>query len=293
MTQLRDDFAPVHPIPVGTWWDEPSADHVEGAPFVEHSAEVAAPPSIAPPPGPPAPRVSVIIPTLNEAANLPHVLPQLPSVHEVIIVDGRSTDGTADVARALIPDVRVVHQTGKGKGEALRAGLEAATGDIVVMMDADGSTDPNEIPRFVQALVSGAQYAKGSRFMEGGGTSDMTLIRRLGNFGLLALVRVLHGARFTDLCYGYNAFWRRFGPQLQLDSDGFEIETLMNIRALRAGLKVAEVPSFEKDRINGESHLRSVPDGLRVLRTIIQERFRPAPGRSSVGSRTVDESGGS
>jgi glycosyltransferase involved in cell wall biosynthesis len=216
--------------------------------------------------------VSVVVPAKNEAENLEHVLPMIPSwVDEVILVDGHSTDSTVAVAQYLMPSIKVVHQTGRGKGDALRAGFEAATSDIIVMIDADGSTQPSEIPAFVEALVDGADFVKGSRFTEGGGTSDMSALRRLGNWGFTTLVKVLFGGSFTDLCYGYNAFWRRVLPELHLDGDGFEIETIMNVRALKAGLKVVEVPSFEAERIHGESNLRTFPDGWRVLKAICRE----------------------
>lgn len=222
--------------------------------------------------------VSVIIPTLNEAANLPHVLPMIPDdVHEVILVDGRSTDGTVEVAHQLRPDIRVVYEKRRGKGAALRAGFAAATGEIIVMLDADGSTDPREIPAFIGALRAGADFAKGSRFLQGGGTSDMSFLRRFGNWSLTTLVRVFFGGGYSDLCYGYNAFWRRILPQLHLDGDGFEIETMMNVRALRAGIKIAEVPSFEFERVHGTSNLQTFPDGWRVLKTILRERFLPRP----------------
>lgn len=219
-------------------------------------------------------RVTVVIPALNEAENLPHVLPRIPSwVHEVLLVDGRSVDGTADVARACYPRVRIVEQQGKGKGAALRSGFAEATGDIVVMLDADGSTDPAEIPAYIGPLLAGADFAKGSRFIQGGGTADMSVVRRVGNWGFVRMVQMLHGGQFTDLCYGYNAFWRRVLPALDLDGDGFEIETLMNVRALRAGLKIVEVPSFEDRRIYGQSRLRTFPDGWRVTKAILRERL--------------------
>src|SRR5919106_623141 len=156
------------------------------------------------------PRVSVVIPALNEQDNLPHVLPRIPAlVDEVVLVDGASTDNTVEVARRLRPDILVVNQVGSGKGAALRSGFAAASGEIIVTIDADGSTDPAEIPFFVHALLAGADVAKGSRFLHGGGTSDMPLHRRLGNGMFVQLVRRLYGGRYTDLCYGYNAFWRR------------------------------------------------------------------------------------
>src|SRR5437879_5274135 len=151
--------------------------------------------------------ISVIIPARNEALNLPHVLPHIPAfVSEVILVDGHSTDNTVEEARCLLPNVRIVEQTGRGKGDAIRAGLAATTGDIIILMDADGSADPLEITRFVKVLLAGNDFAKGSRFIKGGGSHDITLFRRLGNFGLISLVNILFGTRFTDLCYGYNAF---------------------------------------------------------------------------------------
>ena len=220
-------------------------------------------------------RVSVVIPALNEAENLPHVLPRIPGwVHEVVLVDDHCTDDTIAVARSLMPAIRVVENTGRpGKGNAMTVGFAAATGDIIVMLDADGSEDPGEIPIFLGALLGGADFAKGSRFILGGGTSDMPLLRRLGNKGFVLLVRVLFGARFSDLCYGYNAFWRRVLPQLALDADGFEIETMLNLRAFKAGLAIKEVASFESERIHGVGRLKTFPDGWRVLKTISRERF--------------------
>jgi glycosyltransferase involved in cell wall biosynthesis len=230
------------------------------------------------------PLVSVVIPALNEARNLPHVFAELPAwVYEVVLVDGNSTDGTAEIARELFPTVRIVGQTGKGKGNALAAGFAACSGDVIVMLDADGSADPAEIESFVDALCAGADFAKGSRFLDGGGSSDITVTRRAGNWFFSTLVNVMYGTKYSDLCYGYNAFWRHCLPAIRVDCDGFEVETLINIRAARAGLSVAEVPSFERDRIHGESNLRTFRDGFRVLRTILREW----PRRATMGNRAA------
>ena len=224
------------------------------------------------------PSVSVVVPTLNEAANLPHVLRRLsPGMEELIVVDGHSVDDTVSVVKELRPDARVILQNRRGKGNALACGFAAATGDIIVMIDADGSTDPTEIPRFLNPLVEGADFVKGSRYMDGGGSTDITGLRSAGNKALGASVNVLFGTRYTDLCYGYSAFWRRCLPQLQIDCDGFEVETVLNIRAAKAGLRVIEVPSQEEDRIHGVSNLNAWRDGKRVLRTIVRERFTRLP----------------
>ncbi|CAN5178558.1 N/A [soil metagenome] len=241
------------------------------------------PPSIAEviPPNVTRPTVSVIIPALNEARNLPHVAERMPAdVDEIVVVDGGSKDDTVAVAEMLWPDAIHIRQTRRGKGNALTCGFEAATGDIIVAIDADGSTDPAEIPRFVATLLAGADFAKGSRFIKGGGSNDITKIRRAGNWGLNTLVNVLFTTAYTDLCYGYNAFWRRCLDVIDLPDtqpldaqwgDGFEIETMVNVRAVARGLTIAEVHSHEANRIHGESNLNAVRDGLRVLRTIVSE----------------------
>jgi glycosyltransferase involved in cell wall biosynthesis len=227
---------------------------------------------------------------LNEAKNLEHVLPALPKgLFEVILVDGASLDGTIETALRLRPDVRIVRQTRSGKGNALACGFAASRGDVIVMLDADGSADPREIPRFVDALRRGADFAKGSRRLAGGGSADLTRIRALGNRFLSLLVNRLCESDYTDLCYGYNAFWARTClPVLGLDwrsppapgddgrlwGDGFEIETLIHMRVARAGLNVVEVPSYELPRLHGVSNLNAPRDGMRVLRTILTEGRR-------------------
>lgn len=236
------------------------------------------------------PAVSLVIPTLNEAHNLGHVLPLIPDwVSEVIIVDGRSTDNTIAVAKALRPDVNVVLETTPGKGAALTAGFRAATGAIIAAIDADGSMDPRELHAYLGQLMTGSDLVKGSRFMQGGGTTDMEPHRKLGNWGLMTLVNTLFRGRYSDLCYGYFAFWRHALDVLDPDVDGFEIETQINVRALKGKLRVAEVASFEAERINGSSNLHAVRDGLKILRVILRERFSrmaPAtPAMALVGDR--------
>ncbi|WP_250008529.1 glycosyltransferase family 2 protein [Actinoplanes sp. M2I2] len=254
----------------------------------------------------------MVIPTLNEERNLPHVFAKLPAnIDEVVLVDGGSKDRTVEVARELRPDVVVVQQTRTGKGNALACGFAACTGDIIVMIDADGSTDPAEIPLFVKKLTDGADFVKGSRFNHGGHSHDITKLRKLGNDGLNVVVNVLFGTKFTDLCYGYNAFWRTVVPVLDLPDttlprktdgtkhwgDGFEIETMINIRAAVDGMKVGEVGSIEHRRIHGETNLNTFRDGFRVLRTIFSEygrmRGQKRAGRRAPGGVIVHQQPGS
>jgi glycosyltransferase involved in cell wall biosynthesis len=224
--------------------------------------------------------VSLVIPAKNEALNIAWVLEQVPEcVDEIILVDGNSTDVTVVAAQSCRPDIRVITQQGSGKGWALRTGFLAATGDVIVMMDADGSMAPQEITHYLYFLANGYDFVKGSRFICGGGSLDITRFRKLGNRSLLAVFNRLYGAQLTDLCYGFCAFHRRYLPHLNLASTGFEIEAELTVHAMHAGLRIAEVPSVEMPRRAGRSNLRSIRDGIRVLRTVLREHRAGITGR--------------
>ncbi|MDX1892466.1 glycosyltransferase family 2 protein [Mycolicibacterium sp. 050158] len=217
--------------------------------------------------------VSLVIPVRNEARNIAWVLEQVTDdVDEIILVDGNSTDATLITALSARPDVKVVAQEGTGKGSALRTGFRAATGDVIVMMDADGSMAPQEILHFIHFLGNGYDFVKGSRFLCGGGSLDITPFRRLGNKFLMSVFNNLYDSEVTDLCYGFCAFKRQYLDLLELSSTGFEIESEMVVRAMQAGLRVAEVPSMEMPRRHGESNLNAIRDGVRVLRTLVRLR---------------------
>ena len=214
-------------------------------------------------------------------------------LHEVILVDGNSKDDTIEAARRAYPSIRVLTQSGRGKGDAFRTGFAAVTGNLVVMLDADGSADPAEIPRFVDALEAGADFAKGSRFLDGGGSADITGLRRLGNTFLSGTANLLHGTHFTDLCYGYNAFWARCLPFIALDVPGFEVETLINLRIAGAGMKITEVPSYEADRISRREQPQHLPRRLPRARHDPQRGAAPPqhPPRAASRSRPRDAGG--
>ncbi len=231
---------------------------------------------------PPHPRVSVIVPAKGEADNIREILPYLSNYFEVVVVVSEDDHESARAAREALPSSKVVYQTRKGKGNALVCGFEQCNGDVIVTFDVDGSADPHEIPRFVEALTRGADLAKGSRFAPGGGSQDITQFRSIGNYGLNLLASGLTGTRFSDLCYGFNAFWADQLPMLCLPDteaeepqtgDGFEIETMIIGRFAFARAIIIEVPSYEYDRYYGESNLNAIRDGFRVLWTILRDRF--------------------
>lgn len=245
------------------------------------------------------PRVSVVVPAKNEADNIAAVLPFLDCYHEVIVVVCKDDHASAEAARTALPSARIVIQTRKGKGNAMACGFAEVTGDVIVMFDVDGSADPREIPRFITALTDGADFAKGSRFCRGGGSEDATLLRAWGTMGLTLMASVLTATRFTDLCYGYNAFWTDQLPVLDLPpvhlragdnremvhGDGFEIEALIISRFALAGVHITEVPSFEYNRYHGESNLNTFRDGFRVLRTMWNTRVNMEDTHAQIRNR--------
>ena len=231
--------------------------------------------------------ISVVIPTKNEARNIGWVLERMePLVDEIVIVDGLSHDGTIEAALRVRPDAVIVAHAVPGKGEAVRAGFAAATGDLVVMLDADGSMDPAEISTFVPALADGADVAKESRFMAGGGTTDMTSLRKIGNACLVRVANFLLGTSHTELCYGHMAFRHSRLEELDLRASGFEIETELVVKACRAGLAVVEVPSFESPRRYGTSNLNTFRDGWRVMTLLRQVRH---PYDDAIGVASVSQ----
>jgi glycosyltransferase involved in cell wall biosynthesis len=219
--------------------------------------------------------VTVVIPTLNEEKTIADIIWELNHLgyHDIVIVDGNSCDRTVEIAKEY--GVNVLVQNGRGKGAALREAFnhDDVNGDMILMIDADGSMNPKEVPGLIDALGSGADLAKGSRFLQPGYSEDMNLIRRIGNHFFIWLVNLFWSANYTDLCYGFGVFRksavRKLYPHLR--SKNFEIETEIFIKAKKMGLRVVEAPSIEFRRKHGKSNLDAVSDGFRILRTIFRE----------------------
>ncbi len=216
------------------------------------------------------PYVSIVIPTLNEAENIKRLLAEVNKEmsgysHEVLVVDKHSKDNTASIARGM--GARVLYDDG-GKGSALIKGFHAARGNIIISMDADLSHRPKELKLLTAAIEAGYDVCMGSRFLIGGGSDDMPAFRRFGNKVFVLLVNAIYHVNYSDLCYGYRSFTKKTARMLNLTSTGFGIETEISIKAWKAGLKIIEIPSYEKKRENGRGKLNSFRDGYIILKTI-------------------------
>jgi len=216
------------------------------------------------------PYLSIVIPTLNEQQNIRHLIKGIRPIikdytSEIIIVDGHSTDSTVKIAKSM--GAKILYDN-VGKGSALRNGLMAAKGDIIISMDADMSHRPNELRILIAGIEAGYEICMGSRFLTGGGSDDMPLFRKIGNKIFVEMVNLIYRSRYTDLCYGYRSFARGIARRLDLKEGGFGIETEISIKARKKGMKVLEVPSYEKKRFKGTAKLRSLNDGFVILKTI-------------------------
>ncbi len=242
--------------------------------------------------------ISLIVPAMNEAKTLNLVLEKVPEwVDEIIVIDGNSKDETFETALQNPRVSKVYAQRSKGKGAALSLGFSLATSDLIAIIDADGSMNPQELPRFLDQFPD-ADIVKGSRSRSLKGYSDdLTWFRDFGNQVLTKLCNFLFRQNWTDLAYGYAVVSNDSLKQLGLSSydnmgsilghkaygQGFEIEALIFCRSANWGFNVVEIPSHEHRRITGSSNLRAVRDGFRVLAAIGIEKCRSKPREVRIG----------
>jgi len=241
--------------------------------------------------------VSIVIPANNEEQTLPWVLRDmdraiagLPEHHfEVIVVDDHSTDATAAIARDFGATV-VTNPGPGGKGRALRCGFERATGDVIVMLDADYSHKPEDLPRFLDALQGDVGLVIGSRVF--GGSDEYTHIRALGNVFLSAAVGLSLGRYLSDALNGFKAFRREVFTDFRYTSKAFEIEVELIANTLRRGYRVVECSSHERARAGGVEKSKVVRHGTRFLVRIIREGLKGVPRRRAAAEEGAAASAG-
>lgn len=213
--------------------------------------------------------LTVVIPAKDESANIAGVLDGLTHVEKVIVVSP-DYELTKPIVESY-PNAYFHLWLTPGKGEAMRAGMNRANTKYIMCMDADGSHRPEELEGAWDALRNGSSVVKGSRAR--GGSSDLTVYRSFGNSFLTGLYNLIYNQRITDLCYGYFGATREVLDNLVLDAVGFEIEAEFMARAAKAGYGIYEFPSYELDRVNGESNLFPIRDGLKILYTIVRNKW--------------------
>jgi glycosyltransferase involved in cell wall biosynthesis len=201
-------------------------------------------------------RVTVVIPAKDEEGLIGEIIESVrPYADEVLVVDGHSRDRTRDIA--LEHGARVIQDNGRGKGEALRLSISAATTGIVVFIDADGSHDPKDIPAMVAPIIAGnADMVVGSRGKGGSdelhGTFEQ-LIRYVGSQLIMLAINYRWNVRLTDSQNGFRAIRRQVGKSLGLTSNLTTIEQEMTMKALKQGYRVGEIASHEYERRWGKS----------------------------------------
>ena len=211
-------------------------------------------------------RISVVIPARNECKSLPTMLRELPAdkIHEILVVDGHSTDGTPDVVRAA--GFKVVTQQRRGYGAGVITGMQVAEGDLVTFMDADGSYDPEAIFRMRELIeTKGYDIVFCSRYLPESGSDDDTIVRLIGNKFFTTLMRVMFGVKITDALFFYALAKKEVYDSIKWETTDFSLCIEVPIKVHKAGYKYTEIPSRERPRIAGVSKVNAFTDGLAIL----------------------------
>jgi len=225
--------------------------------------------------------VSVVIPAYNEEKNIEEILSRTNKTmetmgvsYEIIVVDDGSTDKTRLLAERH-KATTLTNGTNRGKGQALKRGLQNAIGNIIITMDADGSHQPEEIPKLLKPLVNGADIVAGSRFLGRRERGSVKRLHILGNHLFNLLILLLTKKRITDSQTGFRAYKKRIIQEIEIISNGYEVETELTIKTLKNGYLIQEEPITCEKRKSGLSGLKTLSDGSKILKTILQTYFAP------------------
>lgn len=219
-------------------------------------------------------KVSVLIPTKNEEGCIGRVLKEIPRdiVNEVVIIDGQSTDGTREEAKKFLKkNDKLIRQKKIGFGDAFLEGIKLVRGEIIIMMDADGSHNPQDIKQIMNKIKDGFQFVLASRYAKGGKSYDDSLFRLIGNKLFTWMTNFVHGTNITDSLYLFTAISKKNFNELNLKSTGFEFCTEIIVKAHKKGLKFAEIPVIERKRYAGKSKVHAFSHGLKILRMILHK----------------------
>ncbi len=235
------------------------------------------------------PEISFVIPCLNEADSLTHVVERIQEflvtfdvTGEIIIVDNGSTDNTQEVLGAL--DVIIIYEPARGYGSAIQSGLMQARGDYLVLGDADGSYDFMDTIKLINAFRAGFDYAQGCRLPAGGGKIERGAMpshhQYFGNPMLTWLTCLMFSVPVHDVYCGLRGIKRQAFQELELTTSNMTFALELLIKVHQQGLSIAEVPItlYKDKRVNGSSHLQSIRDGLRSVKLLLtlwcKQRFK-------------------